>query len=85
MIFSFNGETGCTKGSRSSFRVKVFMMLWSLSSVPEKMTQELNPNRLSSKDKGDFPTELKLHRIDSASGAQAPQTRFSLRSLSSRY
>ena len=24
MIFSFNGETGCIKGSRSSFRVKVW-------------------------------------------------------------
>ena len=59
------------------------MMLWSLSSVPEKMTQELNPNRLSSKDKGDFPPELKLYRIDSPSRAQAPQTRISLKSSSS--
>ena len=39
------------------------------------MAQELKPNSLSSKDTGDFPPELKLHRIDLASRAQPQQTK----------
>ena len=53
-----------TKPIAIAIALKVFMMLLSSSSVPEKMAQELNPNSLSSKDKSYFPPELKLHRLD---------------------
>ena len=48
------------------------------------MTQELKPRRLSFKNRGDFPPELKLHLIDTASRAQASQTKISLKSSSSK-
>ena len=41
----------------------------SMSSVPEKMVQ----------DKGDFPPELKLHRLELVARAQAPQTKIASR------
>ena len=49
--------------------LKVFMVLQSLSSVAEKMVEELNLNSSSSEHKRDSLPELKLNRLDSASGA----------------
>ena len=60
-----------------------FLQPETLSSITEMMTQELNPNRLSSKAKGYFPQELKLCRLKLASRAQAPYTKIRLKSSSS--
>ena len=67
MNFSFNGVTGCIKGSRSSFRVNIknqiiwlnnpFILLYSFTVCLVTLDEHMNKDRRSPKFASNLPSE----------------------------